>query len=231
MRLPVLRRIVGTHAPAEAVIHYEVLDAESGALLSWGSTTSLDTVVEHATNARGDLAGRRTHVRRLTAPSRASAAAWPEPTGTADLTHVNRVRSALTDLRHAVEDAYAAGVDSDLLRHAADPDLTAIRDLLTGTGLFDLPTWKLGYPGNLDRAAWAARSLAVFGHGTGQLRDGERADAELVAEMSGDLVCDLMHLLDHVGVDAYATIQRGIGHHDHEAAEEADNANALEHAA
>ncbi|HEV2347039.1 MAG TPA: hypothetical protein VGS97_23255 [Actinocrinis sp.] len=54
------------------------------------------------------------------------------------------------------------------------------------------------------------------------------AGADLVAEMAGDLACDLMHLLDHVGADAHATIERGIGHHNYEAAEEADDTDGLE---
>jgi hypothetical protein len=37
-----------------------------------------------------------------------------------------------------------------------------------------------------------------------------------------------MHLLDHVGADAQETIERGIGHHDYETAEEADTAHTLE---
>lgn len=40
-----------------------------------------------------------------------------------------------------------------------------------------------------------------------------------------------MHLLDHVGADAHATIERGIGHHDYEAAEQARNADAPQSAA
>jgi hypothetical protein len=240
MRLPVLRRTASpSPAPAEPVIHYEVLDGQSGTLLDWGSTTDLDTVVESATKARADLAGRWTHVRRLTEPSWATTASWPESTGTATHVRANRVRAAVSDLRRAVEDAQAAGVGSDLLRQAADPDLTTVRALLLGQAedgpdLLDLPTWNPNYPDNLDRAAWAARALTVFGQSTGQLRGGDGADAELVEEMAGDLVCDLMHLLDHVGGDAQTTIERGIGHHDYEVAEEAaeaDDTDALESAA
>lgn len=236
MKLPVLRRTASPPpTPTESVIHYEVLDGDSGTLLDWGSTTSLDTVVESATTARADLAGRRTHVHRLAQPSWAETASWPESTGTAAHVRANRVRAAVSDLRRAVEDARAAGVGSDLLRQAADPDLTTIHALLTAPGedgpdLLDLPTWNPHYPDNLDRAAWAARALAVFGQSTGQPPGGIGADAELVEEMASDLVCDLMHLLDHVGADAQTTIERGIGHHDYEAAEEADPTDAPESA-
>ena len=243
MRLPTLRRAPRpAPTPAESVIHYEVLDGESGNLLDWGTTTDLDAVVESATRARADLAGRWTHVRRLTQPSWAATAAWPDSSGTTAQVRTNRVQAAVHDLRRAVQDARAAGVGSDLLRQAADPDLTTVRTLLLapdedGPNLLDLPTWNPDYPDNLDRAAWAARALAVFGQSTGQLRDGNNADAELVEEMAGDLVCDLMHLLDHVGGDAQETVERGIGHHDYEVAEEADHAqdaddaDALESAA
>jgi hypothetical protein len=234
MKLPVLRRSASpSPAPAESVIHYEVLDGDSGTLLDWGSTTDLDTLVESAAKARADLAGRWTHVRRLAEPSWATTASWPESTGTAAHVRANRVRAAVSDLRRAVEDARAAGVGSDLLRQAADPDLSTVRALLIapdedGPDLLDLPTWNPDYPDNLDRAAWAARALAVFGQSTRQLQHGAGADVELVEEMAGDLVCDLMHLLDRVGADAQATIERGIGHHDYEVAEEAEDADALE---
>lgn len=237
MKLPLLRRATSpSPAPAESVIHYEVLDAASGTLLDWGSTTSLDAVVESATQARADLAGRRTHIRRLAQPSWAAAAAWPQTTGTTTHVRANRVRAAVRDLHRAVEDAHAAGVDSDLLSQAADPHLRAIRALLTaltqdGPDPLDLPTWNPDCPDNLDRAAWAARALALYGQCTGQLQHGARAGADLVAEIAGDLVCDLMHLLDHVGADAHATIENGIGHHDYEAAEEADDIDAPQSAA
>ncbi|HEV2347040.1 MAG TPA: hypothetical protein VGS97_23260 [Actinocrinis sp.] len=46
MKPPSLHRAASpAPAPAESVIHYEVLDAASGTLLDWGSTTSLDTIV------------------------------------------------------------------------------------------------------------------------------------------------------------------------------------------
>lgn len=193
MKRPALRRTASaTTTPAESVIHYEVLDAASGTLLDWGSTTSLDTIVEAATQARADLAGRRTHVRRLTQPSWATAASWPQTTGTAAYVRANRVQIAASDLRHTVEDAHAAGVDPDLLNQAADLDLQAIRTLLTTPAQdrpdpLDLPTWNPHYPDNLDRAAWAARALALYGQSTRQLQHGTGADTDLVAEIAGDL--------------------------------------------
>ncbi len=237
MKLPALRRTAGpTTTPAASVIHYEVLDAASGTLLDWGSTTSLDTIVEHAAQARADLAGRRIHVHRLTQPGWAAAAPWPQSTGTAAYVRANRVRTAASDLRRAVEDAHAAEVDPDLLTQAADPDLAAVHTLLTTPDQdrpdpLDLPTWNPHYPDNLDRAAWAACALAVYGQSTRQLRHGTGADTDLIAEIAGDLVCDLMHLLDHVGADAHATIENAIGHHDYEAAEQARDTSAPQGAA
>lgn len=194
MKRPALcrRTTSPTTTPAASVIHYEVLDAASGTLLDWGSTTSLDTIVEAATRARADLAGRRTHVRWLTQPSWAAADSWPRTIGTAAYVRANRVRTAASDLRRAVEDAHAAGVDPDLLNQAADLDLAAVRALLTapaqdGPDPLDLPTWNLHYPDNLDRAAWAARALALYGQTTRQLQHGTGADTDLVAEVAGDL--------------------------------------------
>lgn len=243
MNLPVLRRSLAEvetvpGEPTEPVIHYEVLDAASGTLLHWGSTTSLDSIVESATQARADLAGRSIRVRQLAEPSWAASAKWPRSsTGIEPHIHANRVRAAAGDLRRAAEDARTARVDPDLLRGAADPDLTVARVLLNSIDpealdLVDLrPTRHPDYPDNLDRAGWAAQALAAFGKITGQLQDGPGTCAEEVEEMAGDLICDLMHLIDYVGGEAQATVERGIGHHDYEVREEADTAEAPESAA
>ena len=93
------------------------------------------------------------------------------------------------------------------------------------------PTWDPTYPDNLDRAGHAAEALGQYARTTLQLDDGTDSYTEQVAKFASDLMSDPMHLLDHLGADAQATIERGIGHHDYEVAEETDNANARKSAA
>lgn len=243
MNLPVLHRALADletvpGEPAESTIHYEVLDASRGALLRWGSTTSLDTIVESATQARADLAGRPIHVRQLPEPSWAASAKWPQST-TAVEPHVraNRVSAAARDLLRAVEEARAADVPRHRLREAVNPEVVAVTAQLACRCQDETdpyaapPTWDPAYPDNLDRAAHAAEALGHYARATLQLDDGTDSYTEQVEKIAADLVSDLMHLLDHLGANSPATIERGIGHHDFETREEADTAATRESAA
>jgi hypothetical protein len=80
------------------------------------------------------------------------------------------------------------------------------------------------YPTNADRAAWAAAATAAFGRLTGQDDPSYLVDPEAIAEIAGDLICDLLHFVNVAGGDPVTVTYNAIGHFEYEAAEEADEA-------
>lgn len=80
------------------------------------------------------------------------------------------------------------------------------------------------YPTNTDRAAWAAAATATFGRLTGQDDPSYLVDPEAIAEIAGDLICDLLHFVNVAGGDPVTVTYNAIGHFEYEVAEEADEA-------
>jgi hypothetical protein len=75
---------------------------------------------------------------------------------------------------------------------------------------------------NNDRAEWAIVALNAFGEETGQ-SDYDYTDTDQVSEIVGDLICNLLHVLDRAFAneqDVRAVIARGIFHWEMEKAEE-----------
>ncbi len=77
------------------------------------------------------------------------------------------------------------------------------------------------YPTNNDRAAWAAAAAEVFGGFSGQNDPDYLIEPVAVAEIVGDLICDLLHFVEAAGGDPTTVLFNGLGHFEHEAAEEA----------
>lgn len=138
--------------------------------------------------------------------------------------HLHRIGAALIGLERAVTEALTGKVPAESIDHATRPVLAGLRTALHAPGRpnnpVDLgeyqPDLSDGYPDNLDRAAWAAEALRTFGLRTRQIGPHNGACVDGVEEMAGDLICDLMHLLDAIGGDAEGTIERGLGHHAYE---------------
>lgn len=142
--------------------------------------------------------------------------------------YLHRVHAALVGLERAVTEALAAAVASEVVDQATRPVLAHIRTALHAPGRpntsVDLdmyqPEMSDGYPDNLDRAAWAAEALRTFGLRTRQIGPHQGACVDGVEEMAGDLICDVMHLLDAIGGDAEHTVERGLGYHSEEVEED-----------
>jgi hypothetical protein len=66
-----------------------------------------------------------------------------------------------------------------------------------------------GGPGNGARANWAAAALTTFAYSTGQ-------NGESVAQVMADLLGDLHHLTDYLGLDFDAIVEHGAFHYAHE---------------
>jgi hypothetical protein len=77
------------------------------------------------------------------------------------------------------------------------------------------------YPTNNDRTAWAAAAAEVFGGFSGQNDPEYLIEPVAVAEVVGDLICDLLHFVEAAGGDPTTVLFNGLGHYEHEAAEEA----------
>jgi hypothetical protein len=77
------------------------------------------------------------------------------------------------------------------------------------------------YPTTTDRAAWAAAAAEVFGGFSGQNDPDYLIEPVAVAEIVGDLICDLLHFVEAAGGDPTTVLFNGLGHFEHEAAEEA----------
>ena len=77
------------------------------------------------------------------------------------------------------------------------------------------------YPTNNDRAAWAAAAAEVFGGFSGQNDPVYLIEPIAVAEIVGDLICDLLHFVEAAGGDPTAVLFNGLGHFEYEVAEEA----------
>ena len=54
------------------------------------------------------------------------------------------------------------------------------------------------YPTNNDRAAWAAAAAEVFGGFSGQNEPEYLIEPVAVAEIVGDLICDLLHFVEEM---------------------------------
>ncbi len=142
--------------------------------------------------------------------------------------HLHRVRAALIGLERAVTEALAGNVPAASVDQATRPVLAGLRTALHAPGRpnspVDLdeyqPDLSEGYPDNFDRAGWAAEALRTFGLRTRQIGPRNAACVDGVEEMAGDLICDLMHLLDAVGADAEYTLDRGRRYHGEEVDEE-----------
>lgn len=142
--------------------------------------------------------------------------------------HLHRVRAALIGLERAVTEALTGNVPAERIDHAARPVLAGLRTKLhaptrpnSPVDLDDYqPNPSCGYPDNLDRAAWAAEALRTFGLRTRQIGPHNAACVDGVEEMAGDLICNLMHLLDAVGANAEHTVERGRRYHDEEVDEQ-----------
>ena len=77
-------------------------------------------------------------------------------------------------------------------------------------------------PDNTDRSEWAQRALSVFCEDSGLNEEIERLDAV------SDLICNLGHYCDRLGLDFIAIASRSIGVWDAEKREEAnDEAGAM----
>ncbi|GAA2046605.1 hypothetical protein GCM10009839_58880 [Catenulispora yoronensis] len=170
---------------------------------------------------------------------RRAAAAWstaapPSPDlGASEDAHLARIRAVLLDLDHIVHDALADHVPSASIDLALRPVLADVRTALhapersnepVDLDLFE-PEMCGGYPDNLDRAAWAAEAVRVFGLRTRQIGPHNGACVDGVEEMAADLICDLMHLVDAIGGNAEYTVERGLGYHLDEVEEEVDDDN------
>ncbi|HEV2640061.1 MAG TPA: hypothetical protein VGX23_33310 [Actinocrinis sp.] len=142
--------------------------------------------------------------------------------------HLHRIRAALIGLERAVTEALAGKVPAESVDQVTRPVLAGLRTALHAPGRqnhpVDLdeyqPDLTEGYPDNLDRAGWAAEALRTFGLRTRQIGPHNGACVDGVEEMAGDLICDLMHLLDAVGADAEYTVDRGRRYHEDEVEEE-----------
>jgi hypothetical protein len=149
--------------------------------------------------------------------------------------HLHRVRAALIGLERAVTEALTGKVPAESIDHATRPVLVGLRTALHAPDrpnhAVDLgeyqPDLSGCYPDNLDRAAWAAEALRTFGLRTRQIGPHNAACVDGVEEMAGDLICDLMHLLDAVGADAEHTVDRGRRYHEEEVDEEFDEDDVL----
>ncbi|HTJ71333.1 MAG TPA: hypothetical protein VL551_27580 [Actinospica sp.] len=145
-----------------------------------------------------------------------------------EVAHLHRVRAAVVSLERAVTEALADKVPAESIDQTTRPVLAGLRTALHAPGRpnkpVDLdeyqPDLSDGYPDNLDRAAWAAEALRTFGLRTRQIGPHNGACVDGVEEMAGDLICDLMHLLDAIGADAEHTVERGVGYHEDEVDEE-----------
>jgi hypothetical protein len=145
-----------------------------------------------------------------------------------EVAHLHRVRAAVVGLERAVTEALADKVPAVSIDQTTRPVLAGLRTALHAPGRpntpVDLdeyqPDLSDGYPDNLDRAAWAAEALRTFGLRTRQIGPHNAACVDLVEEMAGDLICDLMHLLDAIGADAENTVERGHRYHEEEVVEE-----------
>lgn len=89
----------------------------------------------------------------------------------------------------------------------------------TENGVFREPT-------NEDRANWAAKALETFARQTSQLKDGDElppidADGpnDWWDEVIGDLVCDLAHLADQLGIEWSEVVINAQDAHDQEVEE------------
>jgi hypothetical protein len=169
-----------------------------------------------------------TIVHRQAAAVRSTAAPASPGLGSSEDAHLARIRAVLLDLDHTVHDALANYVPTASIDLALRPVLADVRTALHAPGrpnepvdldLFE-PEMCGGYPDNLDRAAWAAEALRTFGLRTRQIGPRNGACVDGVEEMAGDLICDLMHLLDAVGADAEYTVDRGRRYHEDEVEEE-----------
>jgi hypothetical protein len=87
-----------------------------------------------------------------------------------------------------------------------------------------LPTYP-SEPTNASRAEWARHAVMAFASLTGQgveesyLDDPECARGWLL-EVGGDLLADLFHLADQMGVEPAELVERGYFHHDAEVVED-----------
>jgi hypothetical protein len=88
-------------------------------------------------------------------------------------------------------------------------------------------------PNNDDRAGWAAKAVETFARQTKQLKEGDElppVDAEgpndWWEEVLGDLVADLIHLTDRLGIEWGDVVIRGESCHGDEAGEAEDSAQA-----
>lgn len=77
------------------------------------------------------------------------------------------------------------------------------------------------YPTSNDRAAWAAAAAEVFGSFSGQSDPEYLIEPMSVAEIVGDLICDLLHFVEATGCDPTRVLLNGLGHFRHEVAEDA----------
>lgn len=160
----------------------------------------------------------------------------PAPGVTTDESaHLHRIHAALLGLERAVTDALAGSVPAQALDQAARPVLARVRTALHAPGRTNTPVdldqyqpeLSGGYPDNLDRAAWAAEALRTFGLRTRQIGPHNGACVDGVEEMAGDLICDLMHLLDAIGAATANTVLRGVRYHEEELDEEFDEDDYL----
>lgn len=152
-----------------------------------------------------------------------------------EASHLHRVHAALVGLERAVTEALAGSVPATAVDQTARPVLARVRTALHAPGRpnrpIDLddyqPEMSDSYPDNLDRAAWAAEALRTFGLRTRQIGPHNGACVDGVEEMAGDLIGDLMHLLDAIGADAENTVLRGVRYHEEELDEEFDEDDYL----
>ncbi len=73
---------------------------------------------------------------------------------------------------------------------------------------------------NEDRAGYAHEAAMAFAHLTGQAHGGVLDNADM-AEVLGDLLCNLHHLADVEELDWERLVERGEMHHSAEVDEEA----------
>jgi hypothetical protein len=81
-------------------------------------------------------------------------------------------------------------------------------------------------PNNDDRAGWAAAAVETFARQTKQLKAGDElppVDAEgpndWWEEVLGDLVCDMIHLTNKLGIEWGDVVIRGEGAYEEEVAQ------------
>jgi hypothetical protein len=77
------------------------------------------------------------------------------------------------------------------------------------------------YPTDNDRAAWAAAVVEVFGGFSGQNDPDYLTEPIAIAEIVGDLICDLLHFVEVAGGDPTTVLFNGLSNFEYEAAEEA----------